>query len=204
MEVPQVPLPTAPAARLARPSPNFSSSTSSKASNASSASNAPPEIPAQLASTPICNTRANPIHNRRTSTRAYHCDFRRISTPQPFPHSCKIIPPEPTPPIPGSELPERTDAVAAPFRWCKLWNHSAVSVAQLVEHRSVAPRVAGSNPVAHPNQPIESTHPRASTWAHLGAESWPTSRLRHAVNSRQRDCKSRALFLGPCAAVVLE
>jgi hypothetical protein len=25
-----------------------------------------------------------------------------------------------------------------------------VSVAQLVEHRSVAPRVAGSNPVAHP------------------------------------------------------
>jgi hypothetical protein len=26
-----------------------------------------------------------------------------------------------------------------------------VSVAQLVEHRSVAPRVAGSNPVAHPN-----------------------------------------------------
>ncbi len=28
---------------------------------------------------------------------------------------------------------------------------SAVSVAQLVEHRSVAPRVAGSNPVAHPN-----------------------------------------------------
>ncbi len=28
-----------------------------------------------------------------------------------------------------------------------------VSVAQLVEHRSVAPRVAGSNPVAHPNFP---------------------------------------------------
>jgi hypothetical protein len=26
-----------------------------------------------------------------------------------------------------------------------------VSVAQMVEHRSVAPRVAGSNPVAHPN-----------------------------------------------------
>ena len=28
---------------------------------------------------------------------------------------------------------------------------TVVSVAQLVEHRSVAPRVAGSNPVAHPN-----------------------------------------------------
>lgn len=46
---------------------------------------------------------------------------------------------------------EHTDAVAAPFRWCKLCFHSAVSVAQLVEHRSVAPRVAGSNPVAHPS-----------------------------------------------------
>ncbi len=33
---------------------------------------------------------------------------------------------------------EHTDAVAAPFRWCKLCFHSAVSVAQLVEHRSVA------------------------------------------------------------------
>ena len=32
-----------------------------------------------------------------------------------------------------------------------LIQHSLVSVAQLVEHRSVAPRVAGSNPVAHPN-----------------------------------------------------
>ena len=31
--------------------------------------------------------------------------------------------------------------------------HAAVSVAQLVEHRSVAPRVAGSNPVAHPKTP---------------------------------------------------
>ena len=30
--------------------------------------------------------------------------------------------------------------------------HAAVSVAQLVEHRSVAPRVAGSNPVAHPRK----------------------------------------------------
>jgi hypothetical protein len=28
-----------------------------------------------------------------------------------------------------------------------------VSVAQLVEHRSVAPRVVGSNPIAHPNSP---------------------------------------------------
>jgi hypothetical protein len=28
---------------------------------------------------------------------------------------------------------------------------TVVSVAQLVEHRSVAPRVAGSNPVAHPS-----------------------------------------------------
>jgi hypothetical protein len=33
------------------------------------------------------------------------------------------------------------------------WNLAVVSVAQLVEHRSVAPRVAGSNPVAHPNSP---------------------------------------------------
>ena len=30
-----------------------------------------------------------------------------------------------------------------------------VSVAQLVEHRSVAPRVVGSNPIAHPKTPIE-------------------------------------------------
>lgn len=29
---------------------------------------------------------------------------------------------------------------------------AAVSVAQLVEHRSVAPRVVGSNPIAHPNR----------------------------------------------------
>ena len=30
-------------------------------------------------------------------------------------------------------------------------NPAVVSVAQLVEHRSVAPRVVGSNPIAHPN-----------------------------------------------------
>ena len=60
----------------------------------------------------------------------------------------------------------------------------------------VAPRVAGSNPVAHPNQPIESTHPRTATWAHLGAESWPTSRPHPAVSSQLRDCKCRALFVG--------
>ena len=30
-------------------------------------------------------------------------------------------------------------------------NPTVVSVAQLVEHRSVAPRVVGSNPIAHPN-----------------------------------------------------
>src|SRR5271154_5965403 len=33
--------------------------------------------------------------------------------------------------------------------WYSTFNE--VSVAQLVEHRSVAPRVAGSNPVAHPS-----------------------------------------------------
>src|ERR1700758_431590 len=33
-------------------------------------------------------------------------------------------------------------------------NGTAVSVAQLVEHRSVAPRVAGSTPVAHPNSQL--------------------------------------------------
>jgi hypothetical protein len=44
-----------------------------------------------------------------------------------------------------------TRAFATRETWCKLFPHSAVSVAQLVEHRSVAPRVAGSNPVAHPN-----------------------------------------------------
>lgn len=31
-------------------------------------------------------------------------------------------------------------------------NRSAVGVAQLVERRSVAPNVAGSNPVSHPKQ----------------------------------------------------
>lgn len=37
--------------------------------------------------------------------------------------------------------------------WSDTWysTFNEVSVAQLVEHRSVAPRVAGSNPVAHPN-----------------------------------------------------
>jgi hypothetical protein len=38
-----------------------------------------------------------------------------------------------------------------PASYPQLVKSFVVSVAQLVEHRSVAPRVAGSNPVAHPN-----------------------------------------------------
>jgi hypothetical protein len=34
---------------------------------------------------------------------------------------------------------------------------NVVSVAQLVEHRSVAPRVVGSNPIAHPKPPETKT-----------------------------------------------
>jgi hypothetical protein len=49
--------------------------------------------------------------------------------------------------------------IAAAVRWLKSehpwYNFSKlqalVSVAQLVEHRSVAPRVVGSIPIAHPN-----------------------------------------------------
>src|SRR5271156_2096576 len=56
-------------------------------------------------------------------------------------------------PVPRSERDSANTRMPLqhPSDGVNYWNHSAVSVAQLVEHRSVAPRVAGSNPVAHPS-----------------------------------------------------
>jgi hypothetical protein len=51
---------------------------------------------------------------------------------------------------------------------------NAVSVAQLVEHRSVAPRVVGSNPIAHPKL-IQRIHSGFNLGA-FGRKEWqPTS-----------------------------
>jgi hypothetical protein len=51
-----------------------------------------------------------------------------------------------------------------------------VSVAQLVEHRSVEPRVAGSNPVAHPTPPKQKLKGTKNYQKANGAESMAARR----------------------------
>lgn len=48
----------------------------------------------------------------------------------------------------------------------------AVSVAQLVEHRSVAPRVVGSNPIAHPMYPSVVGQPPLESGSNLRVPVW--------------------------------
>jgi hypothetical protein len=69
---------------------------------------------------------------------------------------------------------------------------NVVSVAQPVEHRSVEPRVVGSNPIAHPSYPTEYTGLHPPMRAQLGATTPPLFRLRSSANLRSRASKLRA------------
>ena len=68
---------------------------------------------------------------------------------------------DPQGPLPSRVSRERSPRTLPPdggaFRFCRFsvkWTYSRmVGVAQLVERRTVAPNVVGSNPISHPNTP---------------------------------------------------